>query len=162
MPHHSLVMTHLRVVHCLVLFRKTIWTLNTLCAPCAFPQSLKPPWRQLLLPNKHLHFCYLFDIRSVDVMGIKHDFLCISMKDEGLTAPEGPSTWVDPESFVKGFKFDNIFFLVDEGIEPKRIQIPLLMGHHWPAIKCWLGSFVIFQWIWTSIARKPYIFVIFQ
>ena len=28
-------------------------------------------------------------------------------------------------------------------------------------IECWLGSFVIFQGIWTSIAKKPYSFVIF-
>ena len=32
----------------------------------------------------------------------------------------------------------------------------------WPNIECWLGSFVIFQGIWTSIAKKPYIFVIFH
>ena len=29
-------------------------------------------------------------------------------------------------------------------------------------IECWLGSFVIFQGIRTSIAKIPYIFVIFQ
>ena len=29
-------------------------------------------------------------------------------------------------------------------------------------IKCWLGSFVVLQGIQTSIAKKPYIFVIFQ
>ena len=29
-------------------------------------------------------------------------------------------------------------------------------------IECWLGSFVIFQGIRTSIAKKPYIFVIFR
>ena len=28
--------------------------------------------------------------------------------------------------------------------------------------KCWLGIFLIFQGIGTSIAKKPYIFVIFQ
>ena len=32
----------------------------------------------------------------------------------------------------------------------------------WPNIKFWLGSFVIFQEIRTSIAKKPYNFVIFQ
>ena len=32
----------------------------------------------------------------------------------------------------------------------------------WPNNECWLGSFVIFQGIQTSIAKKPYIFVIFQ
>ena len=45
------------------------------------------------------------------------------------------------------------------------------MGHHrhasetpykLPNIECWLGSFVIFQGIWTSIAKKTYNFVIFQ
>ena len=35
-------------------------------------------------------------------------------------------------------------------------------GRWWPNIECWLGSFVIFQGIRTSIAKKPYIFVIFQ
>ena len=37
-----------------------------------------------------------------------------------------------------------------------------LAGPGWPHIECWLGSFVIFQGIWTSIAKKPFIFVIFQ
>ena len=36
------------------------------------------------------------------------------------------------------------------------------MGHHWPNIECWLGSFVIFKGIETSIAKKPNISVIFQ
>ena len=31
-----------------------------------------------------------------------------------------------------------------------------------PNIECWLGSFVAFQGIRTRIAKKPYIFVIFQ
>ena len=52
-----------------------------------------------------------------------------------------------------------------------RIQIPLLAGHHRPAsdtpfqwsnIECWLGSIVVFKGIQTSIAKEPYIFVIFQ
>ena len=37
-----------------------------------------------------------------------------------------------------------------------------LMAFRWPNIECWLGSFVIFQGIRTSFAKKPYIFVIFQ
>ena len=41
-------------------------------------------------------------------------------------------------------------------------EMPLLAGKFWPNIKCWLGSFVIFQGIWISIAKKPYIFVIVQ
>ena len=32
----------------------------------------------------------------------------------------------------------------------------------WPHIECWLGSFVIFQRIRINIAKKSYIFVIFQ
>ena len=69
-----------------------------------------------------------------------------------------------------------IFFCIKRG---EMIQIQQKAGHHrhaserhfngvsfvgrwWPNIECWLGSFVIFQGIWTSIARKPCIFVIFQ
>ena len=37
-----------------------------------------------------------------------------------------------------------------------------LAGRWWQNIKCWLGRFVIFQEIRTSITRKPYNFVIFQ
>ena len=37
-----------------------------------------------------------------------------------------------------------------------------LVSRWWPNIECWLGSFVIFQGIGTSFAKKPYIFVIFQ
>ena len=32
----------------------------------------------------------------------------------------------------------------------------------WPYIECWLEIFVVFKGIRTSIAKKPYIFVIFQ
>ena len=38
----------------------------------------------------------------------------------------------------------------------------LLACRWWPNIECWLGSFVVFQGILTSITKKPYIFVIFQ
>ena len=42
-----------------------------------------------------------------------------------------------------------------------------MMAFRWradddPGIECWLGSFAIFQGIRTCIARKSYIFVIFQ
>ena len=37
-----------------------------------------------------------------------------------------------------------------------------LASQWWPIIKCWLCSFVIFLGIRTNIAKKPYIFVIFQ
>ena len=37
-----------------------------------------------------------------------------------------------------------------------------LAGLWWPNIEFFLGSFMIFQGIWTSIAMKPNIFVIFQ
>ena len=57
-----------------------------------------------------------------------------------------------------------LFFFIYEWI-----QIPLKSGHHWPASEtqfkwCWTlnGTFVIFQGIRTSIAKKPYTFVIFQ
>ena len=32
----------------------------------------------------------------------------------------------------------------------------------WPNIECWLGGFVVFQGIWTRIAKKPYIFCDFS
>ena len=32
----------------------------------------------------------------------------------------------------------------------------------WPNIECWLGNFVIFQGTRISIAKKPFISVIFQ
>ena len=81
----------------------------------------------------------------------------------------------------RGSNFDNVlliflyvFVLIDQGI-----QIPLQIGHHRSAsktpfkwrfagvpmmvnIECWLGRFVIFQGFWTGIAKKSYIFVIFQ
>ena len=38
----------------------------------------------------------------------------------------------------------------------------LQAGNYRPAIEFWLGRFVIFQGIWTSISKKPHIFVIFQ
>ena len=37
-----------------------------------------------------------------------------------------------------------------------------LVFRWWPSIESWLGSFVVFKGTWTSIAKKRYIFVIFQ
>ena len=78
----------------------------------------------------------------------------------------------------RGSKIDKIFilfYLVDEGIEVPNITIngpsstrqrnaikwrfaggPMVVRHRM------LGSFVVLQGIRTSIAKKPYIFVIFQ
>ena len=66
--------------------------------------------------------------------------------------------------------------LVDEGggskYHYKRTIIATPVKHHLNGVslacrscsnfECCLAGFVIFQGIWTSIARKPYIFVIFQ
>ena len=86
----------------------------------------------------------------------------------------------DPESFVRGgpnlitfFFFFFFFLFVDGGIEDLNTALngPSLAcyrnaisiaGRWWPNIKCWFGSFVIFHGIQTSIAKKPFIFVIFQ
>ena len=38
----------------------------------------------------------------------------------------------------------------------------LLAGRWWPNTECWLVSFAVLQGIQTNIAKKPYIFVIFQ
>ena len=75
----------------------------------------------------------------------------------------------------KGSSFYCKFFLVDGG---KRIQIQLKVGHHrhasekpfkwrFPCVPMmaqywWLGTIVFFQEIQINIAKKPYIFVIFQ
>ena len=51
------------------------------------------------------------------------------------------------------------------------IKIALKAGHHWsisgtqfsvPTMECWLGGFVSFQVIKTSIVKKPYNLLIFQ
>ena len=48
------------------------------------------------------------------------------------------------------------------GKKKKINQMWIIACRWWPNIECWLGSFVIFQGIWPSIAKKPYLFVIFQ
>ena len=83
-------------------------------------------------------------------------------------------TFADPESFVRGVQF---CFLVDEGIEDlNAVMFGPSSARQWNAITmafCWQayagptlnasdGSFVIFQGIRTSIAKKSYMFVIFQ
>ena len=78
----------------------------------------------------------------------------------------------DPESFVRGGPNLIPFFFLVEGIEDPNTAIngPVkrhwngvsLAGRWWPNFECWLGSYVILQGIRTYIAKKPYIFVIFQ
>ena len=92
-------------------------------------------------------------------------------------------TYADPESFVKGgptlttfFGFVLLLFFVDEEIEDPNttisgqssarqrntISMALRRCADDGPTGCWLGSFMIFQRIWTSSAKKPYTFVIFQ
>ena len=54
-------------------------------------------------------------------------------------------------------------FLVYEGREDPSTTLNgvSLACRWWPNIEFWLGSFVIFQGIWTNIAKKPYIFLWF-
>ena len=64
----------------------------------------------------------------------------------------------------RGSNSDNAFF--DEGREDpnsakrgpssRHLNGVWLAGRRWPNIVCWLGSFVIFQGIWTSIAKNSY------
>ena len=42
------------------------------------------------------------------------------------------------------------------------IQMPLKAGRSWPKLECWLGIFVIVHGNRSSIATKPYSFVIFH
>ena len=44
----------------------------------------------------------------------------------------------------------------------RRLNGVSLACRSWPNIECWLGSFMIFLGIRTSIVKKPYIFAIFQ
>ena len=68
------------------------------------------------------------------------------------------------EVLSEGSNFDNVFVYVDEGRDDKGVIINgvLLAGRWWPKIEYWLGKFVIFQAIQTSIAKQVSIFVIFQ
>ena len=90
----------------------------------------------------------------------------------------------DPESFVRGGQLWQVFFyffyllllIRGEGIQKPylyklAIIIPPVKRHlngdalayrWWSNIECWLGSFVIFQGIQTSIIKKPFTSVIFQ
>ena len=86
-----------------------------------------------------------------------------------LSACKNPGRFVrGGPTLTKAF----LFFLVDVG---EKIQIPLKAGHHrpikiafylraddGPTLHAGLAAFFIFQGIRTSIAMKPYIFVIFQ
>ena len=72
----------------------------------------------------------------------------------------------------RGSNSDNVFFYLNNiKNSAHQCQIALKAGHHrptsetpfkWPIIECWLGSFVIFQGILTSIAKKHYIFCDFS
>ena len=78
----------------------------------------------------------------------------------------------------RGSNSDNVFFFVVfffsffSSWRENGSKVPLRAGHHrptsetplngvslacrwWPNIEFWLGSFVIFQGIWASIAKKP-------
>ena len=77
----------------------------------------------------------------------------------------------DPESFFIGDpSLTTLFYEVREDLNGT-IRVPASARHlngvslaerRGPKCECWLGKFVIFLWILTSIAEKPYIFVIFQ
>ena len=115
--------------------------------------------------------CYIFVDPALNFI------LCVTHFDHLIKCP-----CADPESFVRGgptfFPFFKLWhflllFLVQEEergtkYHHKRAIISSPAKCHlngislecqwWPNIECRLGSFVIFQGIWTSIAKKPYIF----
>ena len=81
------------------------------------------------------------------------------------------------DSFIRGgpnlITFFFLFFFDDEwrkdqnttisGSSSARQRKPLKWRFSGvPNIECWIGSFVIFKGTRTSIAKKPYIFVIYQ
>ena len=92
---------------------------------------------------------------------------CLNWRNILSWIPDG--SHLDPNS-------DNVFFFFFKG---ERIQISQKAGHHrpasetplngvslacwwWPNVECWLGRFWEFQGIRSSIAKKFYVFVIFQ
>ena len=97
---------------------------------------------------------------------------------------ETPNTHVRiSKILLEGIQLKNCYFFCFfiKLMRGEGIQIPLIAGHYWPTskmqfkwrfadgpmmahlgnIECWLGSFVIFQGIRTSIAKEPFSFVIF-
>ena len=86
-------------------------------------------------------------------------------------------TSTDPESFFRGdpTQLWQLYFLMRErgsyyhlkwtiiGLSAKgHLNGVPLAGWWWPTVERWLGSFVIFQRIWTSIAKELHSFVIFK
>ena len=71
------------------------------------------------------------------------------------------TTCADPESFFSwwGAKRGPRYYNYKRAIIGPQAK---LAYRWWPIMKYWLGSFVFFQGIRTSIAKEPYIFVIFQ
>ena len=99
-------------------------------------------------------------------------------KDSDKTVPKSrlSTPWIcicRSRKFCQRGSHSDGFFSDNEG---ERIQIPLKEGHHRPASEtpfkcffCWraddsptLNAELVFQRFWTGIAKKPYIFVIFQ
>ena len=66
--------------------------------------------------------------------------------------------WIKCMRGSRKFCLRRFFFLDDEG---ERISVSL-PGQRWPNIECWLGCFVIFQAIRTSIAKKNYVLWFFR
>ena len=106
-------------------------------------------------------------------------YICIQFKHAHLHYGTHVHACADPESFARGGRtLTGVFFFFswwgEEGSKyhhkraiigppPKRhLNGVSLACRCWPNIECWLGIFVLFQGIRTSIAKKPYTFVIFQ
>ena len=73
-----------------------------------------------------------------------------------------PQPYADPESFVRGCPTQNIFLVYKGKEDPNTTKSGSSSAHQRPNVECWLGSFVIFHGIRTSIDKEPYRFVIFQ
>ena len=72
---------------------------------------------------------------------------------------------VDPEGVQLWLRFFSWYHYKRAIIVPpaKRHLNGVSMTGRWgPITECWLGSFVVLQGIQTNIAKRPYIFVIFQ
>ena len=116
-------------------------------------------WHENKITQSNVHINYIMEyskIKKLNPLWIRHwsapIYTVVYRLKFGLSPQHLPCA--DPESLVRGGPVETLYTTKTDGVSQA--------SWWWPNIECWLGSFVIFKGVQTSIPEESYCFEVFR